>query len=63
MASTQSLTSALLQERTGETLQQFIKAQVELGNDTTGIQAALLIATGEMYDRRTVKALIVRYSK
>ena len=48
------LTDKLLQERIDQTLAEFIAHQTEMGADATGIQASLMVATGELYDRRTV---------
>ena len=55
MAKTEALTDRLLQAKLGQSLPQFIADQTRLGADTTAIQASLLIATGEMYDRRMVQ--------
>ena len=63
MTSILDITDRLLQVTMKKPLPEFIADQVELGNDATGIQAALMIATGQMYDRRTVVAWIERYSK
>ena len=48
------LTDKLLQERIDQTLAEFIAHQTKMGADATGIQASLMVATGELYDRRTV---------
>ena len=48
------LTDKLLQERINQTLAEFIAHQTAMGADATGIQASLMVATGELYDRRTV---------
>ena len=50
----ETLTSKLLQERTGQTLPEFIKGLTQDGADLYSIQANLAIATGEVYDRRMV---------
>jgi hypothetical protein len=50
----EALTNKLLQERTGETLDQFIKRLTNDGADLYSIQANLALATGEVYDRRMV---------
>jgi len=50
----ETLTSKLLEERTGQTLAEFIKQLVNDVADLYSIQANLAIATGEVFDRRMV---------
>ena len=62
MATLETLTDRLLQERVSNTLEQFIHEHLQMGNDLNGIMAALAIATGEMYDRRMVQKWMDVYS-
>ena len=55
-------TDQLLQRTTNQTLPEFVKAHIADGGDTHSMTAALLIATGQLYDRRTVANWIGRYS-
>ena len=61
MATIEALTDKLLQAKIGTTLPYFIHSQAEMGNDVNGITAALVIATGELYDKRTVQRWIDVY--
>ena len=58
MATLRTTTDLLLQQTTGRTLNQFILDHYAHGGDIHSIQAALIIATGQVYDRRTVKAWV-----
>ena len=63
MASILALTNRLLQSTVHQPLDQFVKDHIEAGGDATSLQGSLMIATGQMYDRRTVVVWIERYAK
>ena len=63
MASILELTNRLLEATVHEPLPQFVKNHIEAGGDATSLQGALMIATGQMYDRRTALSWIDRYAK
>ncbi len=54
MASLKSTTDLLLRKTVNRTLEQFITEHYAHGGDQLSLQAALAIATGQVYDRRTV---------
>jgi len=61
MTTVEALTDQLLQTKTGASLPFFISHQVQMGNDVNGIVAALMIATGQVFDKRTVQKWIDCY--
>lgn len=58
MASLRSTTSLLLVEKVNLTLSQFITRHIAHGGDASSLQASLTMATGQLYDRRTIKRWI-----
>jgi len=61
MASILSITDELLKRTISRTLPQFITEHMENGGDLTSMHLALFMATGQAYDKRTVKNWIERY--
>ena len=54
MNKVETLTSRLLEAKLGQSLPDFIQGLMADGADTYTVQSNLAIATGEVYDRRTV---------